>query len=634
MNRFLCFVMLAGGLLGTLTAQAYEERNLLQKQTSETAVKEMLVMDRKWVQYPDYRNREAWDAFLGEYKPLLIRNGEQLLDYQWQVVKASDYLEYERSGNRQIMERPFGNNNQAIVRLLLAELAEGKGRFMDQLINGVFHACEMTSWALSAHLPKQPDRRSLPCSTYHLIDLTAGDLGGLLSWVYYFMHDEFDKVNPEISRRLYSELNDRILTPYIEDDGFWWMAVHYKGQLVNNWNPWCNSNALMSFMLLENDRDRLAKAVWRSMQSVDKFLNYVKADGACEEGPSYWGHASGKLLDYLELLADITGGRINIFQEKQVKSMGEYISRSYVGNGWVVNFADASAKGGGDAYLIYRYGRAVDSDELKQFAASLLQGKKISFSGRDVYRMLKALVVRDELAQMTPSHDVPSCTWYPETEFYYAQRGAAFLAAKGGFNNESHNHNDVGSCSLWLNQVPMLIDAGVGTYTRQTFSNERYSIWTMQSDYHNLPIINGCSQRHGNAYKARAAKAAEGSFSVDIAAAYPQEAGVRQWIRSYRLGRNMLTVQDNFRLESATEKNRVNFLTWGDVQPGDGYVEITVEGAKARLYYDVARFEMSKETVELPDPRLSKVWGKEIYRLSFTARKVEQNGKYTFTLTY
>lgn len=46
-----------------------------------------------------------------------------------------------------------------------------------------------------------------------------------------------------------------------------------------------------------------------------------------------------------------------------IRRMGEYISRTYVGNGWVVNFADASAKGGGDAPLIYRYGRAVGSEE-------------------------------------------------------------------------------------------------------------------------------------------------------------------------------------------------------------------------------------------------------------------------------
>lgn len=58
-----------------------------------------------------------------------------------------------------------------------------------------------------------------------------------------------------------------------------------------------------------------------------------------------------------------------------IRRMGEYISRSYVGNGWVVNFADASAKGGGDAPLIYRYGKAVGSEEMIHFAAYLLQGK-------------------------------------------------------------------------------------------------------------------------------------------------------------------------------------------------------------------------------------------------------------------
>ena len=31
-----------------------------------------------------------------------------------------------------------------------------------------------------------------------------------------------------------------------------------------------------------------------------------------------------------------------------VRRVGEYMSRSYVGNGWVVNFADASAQGGGE----------------------------------------------------------------------------------------------------------------------------------------------------------------------------------------------------------------------------------------------------------------------------------------------
>lgn len=614
---------------------AYTERNILQNKTSKEELKTFIVTDQKWVTYPDYGNRNEWDKLFGESKKTVIEKGEKCLDYEWQVVKATDYLEFERTGNRQIMEKPFGDNNQAIMQLLLAELAEGKGRFIDQLINGVFHTCEMTSWALSAHLITQPSHRALPDSQYQLIDLTAGDLGGLLSWTYYFMHDEFDKIDPEISKRLYRELDKRIMTPYLENNNFWWLAWNYKGQMVNNWNPWCNSNALMTFMLLEDNPDRLSDAVYRSMISVDRFLNYVHSDGACEEGPSYWGHASGKALDYLVLLEYITNGKISVFDNSQIKSMGEYIAKSYVGNGWVVNFADASAKGGGDPYLIYRYGKAVDSDELKQFASMLNSKNGISFTGRDVFRTLEALRISDELANYTEKYKSSNFTWYPETEFCYLRNDKAFFAAKGGYNDESHNHNDAGTFSLWVNNTPVIIDAGVGTYTKQTFSSERYSIWTMQSNYHNLPMINGVPQKYGRKFKANDAKASKNSFSVEIASAYPDEAAVESWVRSYKFSKNSLTISDDFRLSESKSPNVINFMTWGDVDiQNNGIVFITIDGVKVKLNYDSDLFELKKETVEISDKRLSDVWGNKIYRLSFTSKANNLSGHYSFKIGF
>ena len=153
-------LLLLALLYVTLT-YAYTERDLLQKQADINRLKEILVLDRQWVTYPDYNDRAGWDRFLGTFKDEYIRRGEKRLNYQWQVVKATDYLAFERTGNRQIMEKPFGANNGAIADLLMAELAEGKGRFVDQLINGVFNACEMTSWALAAHIIVQPSHLSL-----------------------------------------------------------------------------------------------------------------------------------------------------------------------------------------------------------------------------------------------------------------------------------------------------------------------------------------------------------------------------------------------------------------------------------------------------------------------------------------
>lgn len=96
-------LLLLALLYVTLT-YAYTERDLLQKQADINRLKEILVLDRQWVTYPDYNDRAGWDHFLGTFKDEYIRRGEKRLNYQWQVVKATDYLAFERTGNRQIME--------------------------------------------------------------------------------------------------------------------------------------------------------------------------------------------------------------------------------------------------------------------------------------------------------------------------------------------------------------------------------------------------------------------------------------------------------------------------------------------------------------------------------------------------
>jgi hypothetical protein len=594
-------------------------------------------MDRAWVPYPDYNDREGWDKLLGDNKDVLIKRGEKQLTYQWQVIKATDYLEYERSGDRNIMQNPNSDNNNALSDLVLAELAEGKGRFLDQIINGVYYNCERTSWVLSAHLTAQLSKRTLPDHTEQVIDLGSGELGSFLSWVYYFFHAEFDKVNPIISQRLYDEIKHKIIDPYRHVDRFWWMGfIPRSDGMVNNWNPWTNFNCLQSIALLEDNREQLSKDLYRSMLSVDKFINYVNEDGACEEGPSYWGHAAGKLYDYLQLVHYMTAGGVSLFDHPMIKDMGEYISRSYVGNNWVVNFADASAKFSAPESLIYRYGKAVKSNEMMGFASYLAQQKSSTIDyGIDFFRVLESLTYNQELKGYTASHITPDVTVYPETQFYYFKNNNDFfLATKGGYNAESHNHNDAGTFSLWIDKTPIFIDAGVGTYTRQTFGPERYSIWTMRSNYHNLPSVNGVEQKFGKQYKANDILVDEKkkTLSLNIASAYPEEAAVKQWIRSYQLKANELIVKDKFTLKNALQSNEIHFMLWGDINIKEGKVAIQVDGKKVALLFDKNTFEANIETIPLPDVRLSRVWGEQIYRLTLKAKKKSARGESAFKI--
>ena len=81
------------------------------------------------------------------------------------------------------------------------------------------------------------------------------------------------------------------------------------------------------------------------------------------------------------------------------------------------------------------------------------------------------------------------------------------------------------------------------------------------------------------------------------------------------------------------EPDQVNFLTWGKVDVSSaGIIRIEVNGEKVDLLYDKKLFTPSVETITLEDPRLSNVWGKEIYRLSLNAVKTARSGTYMFTI--
>ena len=135
---------------------------------------------------------------------------------------------------------------------------------------------------------------------------------------------------------------------------------------------------------------------------------------------------------------------------------------------------------------------------------------------------------------------LPQNVWLPNLQIWSARQDGLFVAMKGGHNDESHNHNDVGEMVVYADGEPLLIDPGVGEYTSKTFSNDRYSIWTMQSGYHNLPQINGCDQKNGKEYKARVISRQKEQMVLDIAAAYPQEAAVDSWQRKVSLKKHQI----------------------------------------------------------------------------------------------
>ena len=91
----------------TLSVSAYTEKNILQRKADIETLKSELLYNHKWVPEPRYSNRQAWDSLVADSRAQMIRSGEKNLTLTWDVITAKDYLEYERTGNRKIMETPL-----------------------------------------------------------------------------------------------------------------------------------------------------------------------------------------------------------------------------------------------------------------------------------------------------------------------------------------------------------------------------------------------------------------------------------------------------------------------------------------------------------------------------------------------
>lgn len=502
-----------------------------------------------------------------------------------------------------------------MLTLAAAEKTEGRGRFLDLLVDYIWAVCEETSWVIPAHnTPRHGKTERLP-DAFDLgegddicyIDLFSAATGGAVAVVWHLLHDELDALTPVITRRMLGLLDRRIFHPFMHySDNMWWKGV--KGNSLNNWTPWIISNVLTALLLCEKDNGRRQAVCAESMEILDRFIGFYKSDGGCDEGPGYWSVAAASYFDCLEILWDLSGGKIDAFAVPLVRRMGEYIADVHITGDLYVNFADASHRLGVDAALIARYGRRTGSAKLNAFAAELAEKRNFHAlpvgSGTTAYRAFRDVIEPlPEVSGAVPENR----TYYDGLEVFLARdpESGLFLAAKGGHNAESHNHNDVGNVVLFRGERPVFIDAGVEQYTKKTFSAERYTLWTMRSRYHNLPDIAGCEQKPGGRYKAVPAAQDENSVTFDLRAAWPEEAGIAAYTRHSAMENGTVTVTDRLTLTNGAPVCWYWMCAEKPVTEKDALV---FPEAGCRAAFSGGDFALSAEEVPLTDGKLRREW--------------------------
>ena len=630
----LVFTAISLGLFAQVT-----QRNILGKKYSLEDIKQSLIPKSGFNPWP--KTAAEWKAALPDsIRENIIAAGAAELHYKFEPISATISLDFTRSGDRERHSTiSFGKRN-ALMELILAETIEDKGRFTEAIMNGIWSICEESFWGVPAHIGST----GLPDVEHPVVELFSAETASVLAIADYFIGDKLDKVNPFIRKRIYYETNKRILTPMMDtatSDKYGWMS---KTRPVNNWNPWIMSNWILSSLFLEKNETRRAEMIYAAMNGLDRYLNSLGEDGGCDEGPSYWFAAGGSVYDCLELLQKATNNKVNVFNVPLIQKMGSYVYKAHIDGFYFTNFADADPTLYPDGLMLYRFGKAMGDEKMIQFGEWAYQTfPNTGVTGFQRMRRIEDILTAKEIEstnEYQPVHDA----WVSDIQVMTARTGKGlYLASHGGHNAESHNHNDVGDFIIYDDGQPMIIDAGRGNYTARTFSNKRYELWFTQSQYHNLPVVNGIGQKDGREFEAKNVTCRinekEASLQMDIAAAYPKEAGIVTWNRTVTLNRrkNCVELTDDYALAEKTRSLQQVFMTICDIDISkEGTIKLTgAHNTELLIQYNPAMWSVITEQPSTEGMEYSSFktkWdGKKVMRIVLSSKKDVLKGRSKFT---
>lgn len=575
--------------------------------------------------FPTVEDRAFWNSFRNE---TCVEEAERAMGYGWDVIKATDFMAYKESGNRTIMQIPHFTRRNHLILFTLAELKENKGRFLPQIVNGLFAICEESFWGLSAHWHLYI--RNIPTPTEPYVDLYAAETAEHLAVITHVLREPLKAYCPEILERVDYELEQRIRSVYLTHRDFFWMGWMWYDRKMGNWLPWIASNLLTVYLLTAKNEWQLHRALVKLFEDLQNYYAAMPNDGGCNEGPGYWSRAGASLFEFLYLLKLSTDGKLNLFGDEKIGKIAGYLKVVHMASDIFANVADAHAKGQAHMMLLlYGFARETKQPELMNFSAAVYQEKAEELKPLDhTIRTMRRLIWQASFLKEIeiypvsyPLHGASECL--PDLQLAVLRQGDWALCVKGGHNHENHNHNDVGSISLYDGTTPVLVDVGINTYTRFTFSLERYNMipWT-RSETHSLPVINGVQQHEGECFRADRFAAEAGKAEVSFAAAYPAEAGIEKLTRVLTAEEKRIVCTDCFIFREGAEKQVTEMLM--SILPVRVEQNEAVIGERYRVRSNGGTMHCQFLSFE-GDPQLESDWNaKGVYRIEVQVPQADQ----------
>lgn len=463
--------------------------------------------------------------------------GEELAKEPITSLKYSHYRQYDETGKR------GGETNRAYLthrgRLntfaILAMLYPNEPEYIKQLEDTIWVICDEYTWSDTAHLMPMGTDVRVPKARYdekglitnssythtHQLDLFACETSFALCEITALLEE---RLAPLVVYRARTECYRRMLDPYLDLTGLWkWEKK------TNNWAAVCGGSIGMTAMYLVKDPSVLTPLLLRIIAVMDAYIGDLPDDGACTEGPSYWRYGMSFFSGFADTLRKRTAGKINLFGYDKVRRIAEFKQKTYMTGNHVVSFSDSSIninfRLGLSVFLSNEYD-TVRVPDIKYISPPVQKGGPFRWCTdyRDLYW------AKDfDFVQKAP--DAKKVYLFDKAEQFVAtveSGGSTYcFAVKGGYNEQPHNHNDVGSIIYHIDGDTFLAELGRGQYTKAySLIETRYDFLCNGSHGHSLPIVNGCYQQPGREHKCTLFEVVENENSYDVRLGMEQAYGL------------------------------------------------------------------------------------------------------------
>ena len=471
--------------------------------------------------WEEVRTKECFTAYRKHMQDIWDKEceGQDIL-----ALKYRDFKIYFVNGDRAPYSKYYYlHRRQLMASAMLSLIYPDEPKYLDFLMDIVYAICDEYTWCLNAHQP------NLETNNNCHIDLFASETAFSLAETYHILGDRLD---PLIKNRIIAEIDRRVTYPYKANKYGWEKATH-------NWNAVCTGSIGCTFMLMHPEMMDEMKP--RFDENLERYLSGFKDDGICLEGCHYWHYGFGYFTVYADMIRTFTNGETDYFKRDKVRTVATFIQKAFISKNAIISFSDGSRA--------HRYHMGLVHYLKKEFPNDVVvYAPEYSYVNSGCARFCAGIRAATWLSEEyfnNPTPDDTPAEYYAADSEMLIKRTRSFgFAAKGAYNNEPHNHNDVGSFIFAKNGRQVLIDHGSGPYSKQYFNKDtRYGYIECSSKGHNLPIINGEYQKFGTNFAAKDTKFENGVFTTDIAGAYGIEE-LKSLVRSFSFTDDEMVMKD------------------------------------------------------------------------------------------